>query len=133
MIYKLWRVLSLVVPLTGISFSLEQQAHAYADRGSGLLIFPAADWEYSESFSFQERATGHFDLVRMLAVIHHLLLQARIPLDRTASLCHRLTRKHLLLEWVLRFGLKFRELLAVDRTHVILFHANKRLSLQGPA
>jgi ribosomal protein L11 methylase PrmA len=61
---------------------------------------PAAGWDNSETLSFLERAAGHFDLVMMLAVIHHLLLQAQVPLDRIASLAHSLTRRHLLVEWV---------------------------------
>jgi hypothetical protein len=36
----------------------------------------------------------------MLAVIHHLLLMEQIPLPAVLALCHRLTRRHLVLEWV---------------------------------
>jgi hypothetical protein len=36
----------------------------------------------------------------MLAVIHHLLLMEQIPLPAILDLCHRLTRKHLIIEWV---------------------------------
>jgi len=40
------------------------------------------------------------DLVLMLAVIHHLLLMEQIPLPAIIALCHRLTRRHLVIEWV---------------------------------
>jgi hypothetical protein len=33
----------------------------------------------------------------MLAVIHHLLLMEQIPLPEILSLCHRLTRRHLVI------------------------------------
>ena len=43
---------------------------------------------------------AQFDLVLMLAVIHHLMLMEQIPLPAILALCHRLTRRHLVLEWV---------------------------------
>ena len=46
------------------------------------------------------RLEGQFDLVLMLAVIHHLLLMEQIPLPAILALCHRLARRHLALEWV---------------------------------
>jgi len=61
---------------------------------------PASGWENRESPSFLARASGHFDTVIMLAVIHHLLLQAQIPLDRIATMCNNLTTRNLILEWV---------------------------------
>jgi len=36
----------------------------------------------------------------MLAVIHHLVLMEQIPLPAILALCHRLTRHHLIIEWV---------------------------------
>jgi hypothetical protein len=36
----------------------------------------------------------------MLAVIHHLLLMEQVPLPEILALCHRLTRRHLIVEWV---------------------------------
>lgn len=72
---------------------------------------PAVGWEYGEGLSFLRRAEGHFDLVLMLAVIHHLLMAAQVPLVLIASLAARLTRKHLLIEWVPQSDPKFQELL----------------------
>ncbi len=61
---------------------------------------PAAGWENREASSLLSRLAGRFDLVMMLAVIHHLLLMEQIPLPAILALCHRLTKRHLLVEWV---------------------------------
>jgi SAM-dependent methyltransferase len=61
---------------------------------------PALGWENSESISFLDRAEQRFELVMMLAVIHHLLLMDQSPLEQIAALAARLTRRHLLIEWV---------------------------------
>jgi SAM-dependent methyltransferase len=61
---------------------------------------PAAGWLNSETSSLLDRLDARFDLVLMLAVIHHLLLMEQIPLPGILQLCHRLTRRHLVLEWV---------------------------------
>lgn len=90
-------------------------------KGSGKNILPlcvdlayptpAVGWENSETASFLSRCAGHFDMVMMLAVIHHLLLQAQIPMDRIAALCSDLTTENLILEWVPPTDVKFQELL----------------------
>ena len=56
---------------------------------------PALGWENSESMSFLDRAEHRFDLVMMLAVIHHLLLMDQIPMEQIAALAARLTRRYL--------------------------------------
>jgi SAM-dependent methyltransferase len=61
---------------------------------------PAAGWLNDESLALIPRLETQFDLVLMLAVIHHLLLMDQIPLPEILALCHRLTRRHLVLEWV---------------------------------
>jgi SAM-dependent methyltransferase len=61
---------------------------------------PAVGWQNSESVALLPRLEGQFDLVLMLAVIHHLVLMEQIPLPAILALCHRLTRHHLVLEWV---------------------------------
>jgi 2-polyprenyl-3-methyl-5-hydroxy-6-metoxy-1,4-benzoquinol methylase len=90
-------------------------------KGSGAKILPlhvdlaypppALGWENAESRSFLERATGHFDMVMMLAVIHHLLLGAQVPMERIAALVSRLTTRHLIIEWVPPTDPKFIEVL----------------------
>ena len=72
---------------------------------------PAAGWENREYAAFLSRCAGRFDVVMMLAVLHHLLLRNQIPLDRIAVLCSNLTTRHLILEWVPASDPKFQELL----------------------
>jgi SAM-dependent methyltransferase len=61
---------------------------------------PAAGWRNREQLSLLDRLTGRFDLVLMLAVIHHLILREQLPLRHIGELCASLTRRWLLLEWV---------------------------------
>ena len=61
---------------------------------------PAVGWDNSESTSLIARLEGQFDLVLMLAVIHHLLLMEQIPIDVIVALLQRLTNRYLLVEWV---------------------------------
>lgn len=61
---------------------------------------PATGWRNQEQLSLLERLAKKFDLILMLAVIHHLILQEQIPLGRIADLCASLSRQWLVLEWV---------------------------------
>lgn len=61
---------------------------------------PAMGWKNGENLSFLERARGHFDMVMMLAVIHHMLVQDRIPMHEIAALAAQLTTKNLIIEYV---------------------------------
>jgi hypothetical protein len=61
---------------------------------------PAVGWDNSESIALLSRLEGQSDLVLMLAVIHHLILMEQIPLPSIMALCQRLTRRHLIVEWV---------------------------------
>jgi hypothetical protein len=61
---------------------------------------PAYGWENSETHALLERMEKKFDLVLMLAVVHHLLLHDQVPLENIVRLIARLTRRWLLLEWV---------------------------------
>ena len=61
---------------------------------------PAAGWRNREQLSLLDRLTGKFDMVLMLAVIHHLILREQVPLAHIADLCASLTRRWLVLEWV---------------------------------
>ena len=61
---------------------------------------PAVGWQNQESTALLPRLEGQFDLVLMLAVIHHLILMEQIPLPAILALCHRLTQRHLVIEWV---------------------------------
>lgn len=61
---------------------------------------PALGWENQESLALLPRLAGQFDLVMMLAVIHHLILMEQIPLRAIVELASRLTSRHLIVEWV---------------------------------
>ncbi len=61
---------------------------------------PAVGWENNESPALIPRLEGQFDIVLMLAVIHHLILLDQIPIPAIVALLARLTTRDLLLEWV---------------------------------
>jgi len=61
---------------------------------------PPAGWENGESSGLLSRLEAHCELLMMLAVIHHLILMEQIPLAAILALCHRLARRHLIVEWV---------------------------------
>lgn len=61
---------------------------------------PALGWRNREYPGFLERASGLFDTVMMLAVVHHLLVTERIPLSEIVDLCDRLTTGNLIIEYV---------------------------------
>jgi SAM-dependent methyltransferase len=61
---------------------------------------PALGWRNRESTSFLDRARHGFDLVMMLAVVHHLLISERVPLEEILDLAAELTTGLLLLEFV---------------------------------
>ena len=61
---------------------------------------PAIGWRNQECLSFLDRATGHFDMVMMLAVLHHMLVTERIPLEDLLALAADLTRDYALIEFV---------------------------------
>jgi 2-polyprenyl-3-methyl-5-hydroxy-6-metoxy-1,4-benzoquinol methylase len=61
---------------------------------------PAVGWRNEECSSFLERSRGNFDLVLMLAVLHHLLVSEQIPLPAILELAAELTTKFLIIEFV---------------------------------
>jgi ribosomal protein L11 methylase PrmA len=60
---------------------------------------PALGWKNRERRSFLDRAC-RFDCVMALAVVHHLLVTNRIPLDEVVDLIARLSARHVILELV---------------------------------
>ncbi len=70
---------------------------------------PSAGWENRETLSFLDRCRGNFDMVLMLAVLHHVLLGSQIPLAHIAALCHAITKRDLIVEWVPPTDPKFQE------------------------
>ena len=61
---------------------------------------PAVGWENRESSALLPRLEEQFEMVMLLAVIHHLLLLEQIPLRAIVELCHRLTKRFVVVEWV---------------------------------
>jgi hypothetical protein len=61
---------------------------------------PACGWRNMENPSFLDRARGSFDMVFMLALIHHLLVSERVPLKEIISLAAELTTDMLVEEYV---------------------------------
>ena len=61
---------------------------------------PAVGWRNMEYASFLERAKGHFDMVFMLAVIHHMLVSEGIPLLEIITLAVDLTNRYLIVEYI---------------------------------
>jgi SAM-dependent methyltransferase len=69
---------------------------------------PAVGWRNEECSSFLDRARGRFDVVLMLAVIHHMLVSERIPLAEILRLASELTKDVLIVEFILPSDQMFR-------------------------
>ena len=61
---------------------------------------PGLGWRNEECPSFLDRARGSFDLVLMLAVIHHMLVTERVPLPEIIDMAAELTRDLAIIEFV---------------------------------
>jgi SAM-dependent methyltransferase len=72
---------------------------------------PACGWRNAEYPSFLERATGNFEMVMMLAVVHHLIVTERIPLNEVFSIASALTSRYAILEYVSKEDPMFHRLL----------------------
>lgn len=57
-------------------------------------------WRNQECTSFLDRARGRFDLVMMLAVLHHLMVGERIPLAEVLDLAAEVTTRFLIIEFI---------------------------------
>jgi SAM-dependent methyltransferase len=61
---------------------------------------PATGWRNGEMDSFLSRAAHGFDLVLMLAVVHHLRVTEGVPVAEQFDAIAEITRRHLLVEFV---------------------------------
>ena len=97
--------------VVGIDHDPEVLGQVYRDaRKERLDVLPLAidlsrpspriGWRNSEVPSFLDRAEGAFDLVMMLAVLHHILVQDRIPMPDVLKLAADLTTDALIIEFV---------------------------------
>ena len=57
-------------------------------------------WSNAEFPPFLDRARGHFDCVLMLAMLHHVLVNERVPLASVFDLAASLTTRLLIVEYV---------------------------------
>ena len=70
---------------------------------SVTYLSPALGWKIRENLFVSSRSlSGKFDMVMMLAVVHHLLVGSQIPLKHIADLCKRLTSRGLLMNGCLQ-------------------------------
>ena len=67
-------------------------------------------WCNSECRSFLERARSWSDVVLLLAVVHHLVVTARVPLNEVISLAAGLSRDAVVVEYVGPGDTQFRRL-----------------------
>lgn len=63
---------------------------------------PATGWRNREADSFLARAAGGFDLVLMLAVVHHLRVTEGVPVAEQFEAVAGITRRDLIVEFVPR-------------------------------
>lgn len=75
---------------------------------------PARGWNYQEEASLLARLRGRFDLTLALALVHHLLVRERTPLEEVVAFLAASTRRFLLLEWVPPADPQFRSLAGED-------------------
>ncbi len=61
---------------------------------------PALGWRNEESESFLHRSKGHFDVILMLAVLHHLLVTEGVPLEEIFRLLADISTPYALIEFV---------------------------------
>ncbi len=72
---------------------------------------PAVGWANAEAPAFLDRAEDRFDTVIMLALVHHLLVTERIPMERIIDMAAWLTRDQVIVEYVGREDPMFQRLL----------------------
>lgn len=71
---------------------------------------PPTGWRLRETRPLSYRLQGRFDVVLMLAVIHHLAITERLPITQIFDEVSTLCRGHLILEFVAREDPRFVEL-----------------------
>lgn len=71
---------------------------------------PATGWRLAETLDLPTRLAGQFDLVLMLAVIHHLAVTERLPLAQVFETVAGYCRDRLLIEFVPRDDPRFVEI-----------------------
>jgi len=70
----------------------------------------ACGWQNAECPAFLDRARGRFDCVLMLALIHHLLVNERVPLGAILHLASELTTNLAIVEYIAPEDHNFRKI-----------------------
>jgi len=88
----------------------ESVQRLFRDTRSSSRIYPVVatlddlpagrGWEGAEFPGLAQRLHQRFNVVMLLAVIHHLAVGAAVPLGAIASLAARMTRRWLIVEWL---------------------------------
>ncbi|MDC0033488.1 methyltransferase domain-containing protein [Alphaproteobacteria bacterium] len=86
---------------------------------------PATGWRNAERQSFLDRTEKRFDVVLVLALLHHLVLTDRVPLDDLADMLGRIVRDTLVIEFVDPDDPMFRRLLRGRGAYVADFNQNQ--------
>lgn len=84
---------------------------------------PAVGWQNAETKSFLERSRGHFDMVMMLAVLHHLNLDEGLPVTEILSTAAEMTRDLAIIEYVGPEDVSVKDLINQRRPKEILSEA----------
>jgi SAM-dependent methyltransferase len=82
------------------SSASRQRAKIFPIVGNFASPTPALGWANSETLSFLDRAQGRFDLVLMLAVVHHLRATFGVPIERILATVATVTKSHVVIEHV---------------------------------
>ena len=61
---------------------------------------PSLGWENGEETAFLQRTQESFDMVIALAIVHHLMVRERIPIQSIVDQIARTTNRWALIEWV---------------------------------
>lgn len=76
---------------------------------------PAVGWNNSEVPSFLDRARGQFQMLTVLAVLHHLLVTERIPLSLIIDVLAETEATYLAVEWIAPEDPRFRQIAGTNR------------------
>jgi hypothetical protein len=79
---------------------------------------PSVGWNNSEVDSFLSRAKGQFNVLMVLALLHHLLVTERIPLEYIINLLYDFQAPFLIIEWVSHDDQRFKQ---ISNTHGDLY------------
>lgn len=95
---------------------LWRQAHAEGHDILPMVVnlarpSPAVGWRNAECPAFLDRARGAFDMVFLLALLHHLVITERVPLLEIMNLVAELTTDFAVIEYVGAADPMFRRLL----------------------